>query len=109
MARNAGPMGKWKTMSPWFLDNRCRSEHKNFMVIQSIREFSRAVPFKPFEIQMVSGERYAVPHTDFISISHKGAFVVVIDDDDCPHHLSTLLIERVSPLKSRGKRKTAKR
>jgi hypothetical protein len=78
------------------------------MVVQSIREFSRAVPFKPFEIQMVSGERYKVPHTDFISISHRGSFVVVIDADDCPHHLSTLLIERVSPVMKRRGRKTGK-
>jgi len=78
------------------------------MVIQSIREFSRAVPFKPFEIQMVSGERHLAPHPDFILISQRGSFVIVSDADECPHHLSTLLIERASPQKSRRRRKAGK-
>ena len=79
------------------------------MVIDSIREFRRAVPFKPFEIQMVSGQRYEVPHSDFISISPRGSFVIVYGADEHPYHLSALLIEGVSPQKSRRKRKTAKR
>ena len=48
------------------------------MVIQSIREFNRAVPFKPYQIRMVSGETYEVPHPDFLSVSPKGSFVIVI-------------------------------
>ena len=80
----------------------------NLMVIQSIRDFNRAVPFEPYEIQMVSGECYEVPHPDFIMISQRGSFVVVGDADERTHHLSALLIERVSPRKSRRKRKSAK-
>jgi hypothetical protein len=83
-------------------------EYKSFMVIESIREFNRAVPFKPFEIQMVSGQRYEVPHPDFVSISPKASIVIVYDDAEHPYHLSSLLIERVSPQKSHPKRKTAK-
>jgi hypothetical protein len=49
------------------------------MVIESMREFNRAVPFKPYEIRTASGEQYVVPHPDFISISAKSAFVVVIN------------------------------
>jgi hypothetical protein len=78
------------------------------MVIQSIREFSRAVPFKPFEIHMASGQRYEVPHQDFISISPKASFVIVYGADEHPHHLSSLLIEGVSLQRSRRKRNTAK-
>lgn len=77
-------------------------------VIQSIREFNRAVLFKPYEIQTVSGERYDVPHPDFISISPRGSLVVLIDAKDCPHHLSSLLIERVSPQTSRRRRKSGR-
>jgi hypothetical protein len=77
------------------------------MVIASIREFNRSVPFTPYEIQTVSGKRYVVPHPDFISISPKGSFVVVIDAKECPHHLSSLLIERASLLNSHGRRKEA--
>jgi hypothetical protein len=77
------------------------------MVIESIRQFNRAVPFKPYEIQMASGPCYEVPHPEFILISQRGSFVVVVDADDRPHHLSTLLMDRVSLQNSR-RRKTGK-
>lgn len=79
------------------------------MVISSIRELNRAVPFKPYKLKMVSGESFIVPHPDFVSVSPKGSLVVFIDADDCPHHLSSLLIESVSPRKSGRARKSAKR
>ncbi len=79
------------------------------MVLTSIREFNRAVPFKPYEIRMVSGQSFEVPHPDFIGISPKGSFVVIIDDNDCPHHLSTLLIESVSLRNGHRARKRGKR
>jgi hypothetical protein len=78
------------------------------MVIGSIRDFNRAVPFVPYEIQMASGERYSVPHPDYILVSPKGAFVIIIDAKDRPHHLSALLIERASPLNGHHRRKTRK-
>jgi len=79
------------------------------MVIGSIRGFNRAVPFVPYEIHTVSGERYTVPHPDFISISPRGSFVVIIDAKDRPHHLSAILIERASPLNGHHRRKAGKR
>jgi hypothetical protein len=79
------------------------------MVLTSIREFNRAVPFKPYEIRMVSGESFEVPHPDFISISPKGSFVVLIDEDERPHHLSSLLIESVCPRNDHRARKSGKR
>jgi hypothetical protein len=91
------------------LDNPQALGHKDFMVIESIRQFNREAAFKPYEIQMASGQCYKVPHPDFISVSPKGSFVVVIDADDRPHHLSALLMERVSLLKSRRRRKTGQR
>src|SRR5262245_61059232 len=72
------------------------------MVIESIREFNRAVPFKPYEIRMAGGERYSVPHPDFIYVSPRGTFVVLVDRKDRPHHLNVLLIERASPLNGHG-------
>jgi hypothetical protein len=76
------------------------------MVIQSIREFNRSLPFVPYEIHMASGERYQVPHPDFISISPRGHYVIVIDAQDRPHHLSALLIERASPARQRRPRRS---
>ena len=79
------------------------------MVIQSIREFNRAVPFKPYEIRMASGERYVVPHSDFATVSPKGSFVIVFDRNERPHHLSSILIECAAPLNGHHKRKSGKR
>jgi hypothetical protein len=89
---------------------KCDNSNYGFvMVIGSIREFNRAVPFVPYEIRTVSGERYTVPYPDFISISPRGSFVVIIDAKDRPHHLSALLIERASPLNGHHRRKTGRR
>ena len=79
------------------------------MVIESIREFNRAVPFVPYQVRMNGGETYVVPHPDFISISPRGSFVVIIDKNDRPHHLNALLIERVSRLNGRSPRKGSRR
>ena len=68
------------------------------VVIESIRELNRAVPFRAYEIKTAGGEHYVIPHPDFISISPRGSFVVVIDNKDRPHHLNAILIERVSLL-----------
>jgi hypothetical protein len=82
---------------------------RHHLVIASIREFKRAVPFKPFQIRMASGESFEVPHPDFIFISPKGSFVVLVDAKDCPHHLSTLLIESLSHRNGHRTRKSGKR
>jgi len=79
------------------------------VVIAPIREFNRAVPFVPYEIHNASGERYGVPHPDFISISPRGSFVVVIDAKERPHYLDALLIERASLLNGHQRRKARKR
>ena len=79
------------------------------MVIESIREFNHAVPFVPYEIHTASGERYEVPHPDFISISPKGSFVIVIDAKERPHHLNALLIDRASALNGQRRRRSRKR
>lgn len=79
------------------------------MVIESIREFNRVVPFVPYEVRMNGGENYVVPHPDFISVSPRGSFVVIIDKHDRPHHLNALLIERVSRLEGPRPRRATKR
>ena len=71
------------------------------MVIESIRNFNRAMPFVAYEVRTVSGETYEVAHPDFITVSPKGSYVIVIDPKDAreaPNHISALLIERAAPL-----------
>ena len=79
------------------------------MDIEFIREFNRSVAFTPYEIQMASGERYLVPHPDYILVSPRGNYVIVVDAKERPHHLNALLIERASPLNGHHRRKAGKR
>jgi hypothetical protein len=79
------------------------------MVIQTIREFNRAIPFKPYRIRMVSGETYDVPHPDFLSISPKGSLFVFFEQDESPHHLSAILIESVSQIHGSRSRRSARK
>lgn len=75
------------------------------MIIKSIRELNEAVPFAPYEIRMASGVRHRVPHPDFVLISPKGSYIIVVDQDERPHHLSTLLIEEAVVLNGRSRAK----
>lgn len=90
------------------LDKALLKNYSLLVVIQSIREFNRAVPFVPYEIHMASGETYEVPHPDFISISPRGSYVIIIDAEERPHHLNALLIDQASPLNGQGPHKRPK-
>lgn len=37
---------------------------------------------EPFTLRMAEGREYAVPHRDYISISPKGTYVTVYDDEE---------------------------
>ena len=79
------------------------------MLIETIREFNRTVPFEPYEIRTNGGERLRVPHPDFIFVAPRGTWVLVIDERDRPRHISSLLIEEVSPLTKRATGKRPKK
>ena len=91
------------------LDSAPARNHCFRMVIKSIREFNRAVSFMPYEIHTASGESYEVPHPDFVSISSRGSYVIIIDQEEGPHHLNSLLIDRASPLDNPKRPKGRKR
>jgi hypothetical protein len=74
------------------------------MLIDAIRDYNHAVPFKPYEIRTNGGKRLRVPHPDFIMVSPKGTWVIVTDEKERPRHISTLLIEEVTPLRKRRAR-----
>jgi len=46
-----------------------------------------------------------VPHPDFIFIAPKGSWVIIADKKDRQRHISTLLIEEVTPLRKGGARR----
>ncbi len=79
------------------------------MLIETIREFNRAVPFRPYEIRTNGGERLPVPHPDFILVSPKGAWVIVTDENERPRHIHSLLIEEVATLCEQVPRRQVKR
>jgi len=68
-----------------------------------------AVPFVPNEIHQLAAKPYEVPHPDFVSISPKGRYVIIIDAKERPHHLNALLIDRASPLNGQRRRRFRKR
>lgn len=79
------------------------------MLIETIREFNRAVPFTPYEIRTNGGEKLIVPHPEFIFVSPKGTWVIITDEQERPRHISALLIEEVAPLKKKSSSKGGKR
>ncbi len=79
------------------------------MLIEAIREFNRAVPFRPYEICTNGGERLRVPHPDFILVSPKGAWVIVTDAREHPRHISSILIEEVAPVRKAHPRKRTRK
>jgi len=77
------------------------------MVIEAIRELNRAVPFRPYILRLTSGKTLSVPHPDFIYVTPRGNYVLVVDDKDSPHWISSLLIEEVT--QPRAKRPARKK
>jgi hypothetical protein len=75
------------------------------MLIEAIREFNRAIPFRPYEIRTNGGERLRVPHPDFILVSQNGAWIIVADAREHPRHISSILIEEVAPIRKTSARK----
>lgn len=68
------------------------------MLVDTIREFNRAVPFVPYEIRTNGGQRFPVPHPDFVFVGPRGTVVVVANERDGMRHLSSILIEEVTPI-----------
>ena len=79
------------------------------MVLESIRELNKAVPFRPYQLRLVSGVTHRVPHPDFIAIAPKGTWVMVSDENDHPYWISSILIEEVTLLKAGSKSGKEKR
>lgn len=79
------------------------------MLIDVIRTYNKAVPFKPYQIRTNGGEVVTVPHPDFILIAPKGSWVEVVDEMDRPRHISALLIEEVSPVREDAKSRRPKK
>ncbi len=56
---------------------------------------------RPFALRTVDGREYAVPHSDYISLSPKGTFATVYDDEE---HFFVLPLLTMTGLVSKGAR-----
>jgi hypothetical protein len=79
------------------------------MIIDALRKLNHALPFRPYVIRMASGEKYVVPHPDFISVSPLGSQIIVYDEADRLHMLSPLLMEAATPLQGRERQRSKRR
>ena len=56
----------------------------------------------PFALRMADGQEYAVPHPDYISLSPKGTFVTVYDDEERSFVLPLLTMTGLVSTVSKG-------
>ena len=72
---------------------------------QSILEYVRAEPFRPFRIHMASGRVFEIRHPEVIRVLRSSVLVfsLVRNNPDIPdefHNVSLMLTESVSPIEA---------
>ena len=68
---------------------------------EAIERAQRKQPFEPFDIEMVSGQIYHVPHPEFVYITPgRSIYFVYTDDEGVPVALNSMLVRAVRPTKS---------
>ncbi|MEN9661221.1 MAG: hypothetical protein RL324_170 [Verrucomicrobiota bacterium] len=65
----------------------------NHPITDRLRDLIRRNPFHPFDVKMVDGKIYHVPHEDFLTVTRSG--MVFYDDGDTIHKTLnvTLILE----------------
>jgi len=82
---------------------------KDELMKQAIAEAQRKEPFEPFDIEMVGGMMYHVPHPEFVYITPgKSVYFVWTSNEGVPVALNSMLVASVRPSKSsQGRRRKA--
>ena len=66
----------------------------NHSIASRLRDLLHTSPFRPFEIRMVDGSRYLVPHEDFLNVTRSGS--VIYDDGNSVYKtLNVTLISEI--------------
>ncbi|HEV7867639.1 MAG TPA: hypothetical protein VGO90_08150 [Chthoniobacteraceae bacterium] len=66
------------------------------MAPDGIRNLIRAVPFRPFTVELGSGKRIFVQRSDYVSLSPAGRTLVVQDNEENMEIIEVFLITHVS-------------
>ncbi len=76
-------------------------------MLDELRKFREATPFQPFEIVLVDGRSFVVPHWDFIWIPPgKGAWAYVSDPKTgSADHVNVLIISSIRLAKAAPRRR----
>jgi hypothetical protein len=76
------------------------------MTNDELRKWQKNQPFAPFEILLVDGRSFEVPHPEFIWIPPgRGTWVYVADSSGSADHVNTAIISSIRKLKSGGNRR----
>jgi hypothetical protein len=79
------------------------------MNITEIRKWQKQQPFEPFEILLVDGRLFHVPHPDFIFVPPgHGTWVYVADEEGSADHINTAVISSIRKARNgRSRRRKA--
>jgi hypothetical protein len=65
------------------------------MTADAIRKELHKIPFIPFNLEVVGGEKYVVHHPDFVAISPTGRTLAIYTEGDASEVLDIALIAQI--------------
>jgi hypothetical protein len=65
------------------------------MTADAIKEALHTVPFVPFALQVVGGEKYVVQHPDFVAVSPTGRTLMLYIEGDRSRVIDLALISQL--------------
>lgn len=72
--------------------------------LQSLHSFVRRRPFKPFAIELVSGDRFVIDHPE--AVAHRGTVAVFIDPGGGYKLFDNTAVSQLSDVPARRRRPT---
>ena len=67
------------------------------MTVKAILDFLNAAPFRPFTLITASGEKYHVPHPDYVTFTPSRRVALVFRDEELFSALDVLTITDIQP------------
>jgi hypothetical protein len=67
------------------------------MTAKAILDFLEASPFRPFTLVTASGEKYYIPHEDYVTFSPSRRVALVFRDEELFSALDVLTITDIQP------------